>query len=279
MITKTYNRDYSDQNYKKIQDNDEHVLLPEITVYPDNLLLKQIRLAYPNKVFRQKILNYLYDETYRNTDDDRYASDHFYPSDVPIKRLLDVHSKANYPNIANSRHTWIPDFILRRDEGLYDDASTPDKKWYRGGYRPLLNTIYIDYALPQESLFKNLLAEYAHGINAYNLPDYLHIGPGILTHLNRHKYDETQYGVPGTEEYYTHDYTHRDNSVELYLRKFLRPTTIAEEPSRTKLNLADLSKALHINIKETPPSKDFNEFWKKYHKLQPNDGIGGGGEW
>ena len=279
MITKTYNRDYSDQNYKKIQDNDKHVLLPEITVYPDNLLLKQIRLAYPNKVLRQKILHYLQDETYQYTNDTLYPSDHFYPSDVPIKRLLDIHSKANYPSMRNARNTLIPDFILRKTNSIYDDPTAPDKKSYRAKYDPIFNALQVDYALPYGEVFSDLISEYAHGVNRYNLPSYFHITPDILTLASRDTYDGTQYGTPGTEEYYTHDYTHRDNSVERYLRKFLRPSTIAEEPSRTKLNLADLSKALHMNIKENPPSKDFKEFWKKYHKLQPNDGVGGGGEW
>lgn len=306
------------------------VSLPNINVYPDKILLERLRQAYPNKLFRNKILRAVYDDIYdESLHNHFYDNDYFYPSDIPVKRLLDVHEKSGSPTIRNARHVPIPDFI-EQYLNIYSDGSdprklggvsektliTPDHKYYRAGYIPLLNSIFLDFALPPKELYQELVSEYSHPIIQRNLPSYFSVNNTSV--YNRDEYDATEYGTKGTHEYYTHN----PGLTEDYISKFLSPRDIMlhEAPSvnvanqfinydysqikdpedraavikhtdeflkgdwnlrelSTKLNLSDLAKILQIDVKENPPSKDFKEFWKKYHKLQPNDGIGGGGEW
>lgn len=294
--------------------------LPEVYVYPDLYLINQLQRAYPDREFRHKIYTALDNQIY---SDKNNVEGRFYDSDVPYRRLLDAHHKAGDPHIMNARHLPIPDFIQRAANNLYDSNSkdfrdktsqTPDHRYYRAAYESPINTIFLDYALPPNLLYDDLISEYAHPI-VNRMPSYFN--QQITSGLNREAYDAVEYDTPGANEYYTH----KPGLTENYLRNSLLPEGIAKEAWEANrlnsmidfdysvfddenirntaieqsnkelnnnwnrrevkpvLNMQQLNQILHRDIQENKPNPTFKNFWREYNKWQPNGGVGGGGSW
>lgn len=304
--------------------------IPGVVIYPDMNLTMQLRRAYPDRQLRTKIETAIDNGTYGREVD----NSSFYTSDIPYRRLLDLHRRAGSPSIHNARHTPTPDFKLKRDHILYDANDyrdnpeqlqhlpietflTPDKRYYRGYYGRNFfgDGIYIDYELPPEQLYEQLISEYTHPIMARNLPSYVNVN--VTDGNSRDDYDRLEYVTPGANEYYAHG----SGLTEDYLKSYLSPERISSEASgvntrnfirnydyssiqdreernrvisesdkalngrwnleeiATKLDITDLMRVITNDIHENKPSSRFTKFWNEYNRLNPNGGIGGGGEW
>lgn len=295
----------------------ENVTLPEVFVYPNWDLQNRLRHAYPDKQLRDKIYKAIDDnypiDVFIPEEKDRNISTYAihdsslrksqYDPELPYYRLLDLHDKAGNPSIVNWRTTWLPDWFLRSTNDLFEGEQLspiiqghPSDKYYRANYKPLLNTIYIDYDSASKKVLTDLLSEYAHGISRKNLPSYFNTSKGPAIQFDRDTYDRVEYSTNGAEEYFTHqDGKDEDQtSVEGYLDSFIFdiPGEAYEVNTHneynnsilnlsTKLDLDDLRSMLESQIKRNKPSADFTKFWNEYYKVNPKSTInnGGGGEW
>lgn len=206
-----------------INDNGKtEILLKGVTVTPDKYLLFRMRDAYPDKVLRDKITNYLADKTYEENlfYDDKGLHGIFYSSDIPFYRLLNIHDKAGRPYIFNARHALVPDVVLENERLLFNGIKNlPENKYYRAYTKTSFpKYIALDYGLPPKILFNELMAEYSHGILRNNYPSQYNVN--YTNGYDVNDYDKYEYTTNGAHEKFAHDV------VQPYITRFVDPRNI-----------------------------------------------------